>query len=79
MRNTVCVVINAILQMNEDIHYYQGFSDIIIVLLIVMGERDAFQIGRKIVRSHLADFMTPTLHPAMDMLAVSLIYIYVCL
>jgi hypothetical protein len=38
-----------------NVHYYQGLHDVASVLLMVMGERDAFPILCHLATSHLRD------------------------
>jgi hypothetical protein len=72
MRGALERVINGVIASKEGVHYYQGFSDICSVLLLLLGERDAFQVAVKLSQSYLRDFMTPTLGEAMNVLALLL-------
>ena len=66
-------VINAVLGRNPLLHYYQGFHDICSVLVLVLGERNAFLAAERLALFYLRDFMMATLDPAMDHL--SLVYV----
>ena len=58
----------------DELHYYQGFGDICSVLLLVCGEKIAFNMARKLAITHLKDNMAPTMQPTMNIINVSLWY-----
>ncbi|XP_066558281.1 TBC1 domain family member 20 [Amia ocellicauda] len=57
-------LINIILQVlhnNPQLHYYQGYHDIVVTFLLVLGEQLATALVEKLSTHHLRDFMDPTM------------------
>ncbi|XP_021917584.1 TBC1 domain family member 20 isoform X2 [Zootermopsis nevadensis] len=54
------------------LRYYQGYHDVAVTFLLVVGEADAFQIMEKLSTEHLKECMEPT----MDKTSYLLNYIY---
>ena len=50
-----------VLYKHPDLHYYQGFHDVAITFLLVVGEQLGFHIVEKLSANQLKDFMGPTL------------------
>ncbi|KAM6972974.1 TBC1 domain family member 20 [Aplochiton taeniatus] len=50
-----------VLRRNPQLHYYQGYHDIVVTFLLVVGERPAIAIVEKLSNHHLRDFMDPTM------------------
>ncbi|XP_060133365.1 TBC1 domain family member 20 isoform X4 [Zootoca vivipara] len=50
-----------VLQRNTQLHYYQGYHDIVVTFLLVVGERLATALVEKLSTHHLRDFMDPTM------------------
>ncbi|XP_028591384.2 TBC1 domain family member 20 isoform X2 [Podarcis muralis] len=50
-----------VLQRNPQLHYYQGYHDIVVTFLLVVGERLATTLVEKLSTHHLRDFMDPTM------------------
>ncbi|CAB1350817.1 unnamed protein product [Coregonus sp. 'balchen'] len=50
-----------VLQKNPALHYYQGYHDIVVTFLLVVGERMAIAIVETLSNHHLRDFMDPTM------------------
>jgi len=50
------------------LHYYQGYHDVAITFLLVVGEELAFQIMERLSVSHLKQFMAPTMEQTMGLL-----------
>ncbi|XP_026546736.1 TBC1 domain family member 20 [Notechis scutatus] len=50
-----------VLQRNTQLHYYQGYHDIVVTFLLVVGERLAATLVEKLSTHHLRDFMDPTM------------------
>ncbi|XP_077192123.1 TBC1 domain family member 20 isoform X1 [Paroedura picta] len=50
-----------VLQHNPQLHYYQGYHDIVVTFLLVVGERLATALVEKLSTHHLRDFMDPTM------------------
>ncbi|XP_071355350.1 TBC1 domain family member 20 [Trachinotus anak] len=54
-------IILEILKRNPQLHYYQGYHDVAVTLLLVVGERMAIAMLDKLSNYHLRDFMDPTM------------------
>ncbi|XP_059496583.1 TBC1 domain family member 20 [Stegostoma tigrinum] len=54
-------VILYVLQRNVQLHYYQGYHDIVVTFLLVVGERMAIALMDILSSHHLRDFMDPTM------------------
>ncbi|XP_072366272.1 TBC1 domain family member 20 [Scyliorhinus torazame] len=54
-------VILYVLQRNHQLHYYQGYHDIVVTVLLVVGERMAIALMEILSSHHLRDFMDPTM------------------
>uniref|UniRef100_A0AAZ1X417 TBC1 domain family member 20 n=1 Tax=Oreochromis aureus TaxID=47969 RepID=A0AAZ1X417_OREAU len=54
-------IILRVLQRNPQLHYYQGYHDIVVTFLLVVGERLATALVEKLSTHHLRDFMDPTM------------------
>ena len=50
------------------LHYYQGYHDVAITFLLVVGEELAFNIMESLSLSHLQQFMAPTMEQTMSLL-----------
>lgn len=61
-------VILKILDTDPDLHYYQGFHDILVTFLMVLGREVTYCVLRKLVHSHLKPFMARTMHETNEML-----------
>ncbi|KAL8181448.1 UNVERIFIED_CONTAM: hypothetical protein K2H54_002187, partial [Gekko kuhli] len=54
-------VILHVLRAHPELHYYQGYHDIAVTLLLVSGERMAIALLERLSTLHLRDFMDPTM------------------
>uniref|UniRef100_A0A672NRK9 TBC1 domain family member 20 n=1 Tax=Sinocyclocheilus grahami TaxID=75366 RepID=A0A672NRK9_SINGR len=54
-------IILDVLRRNPQLHYYQGYHDIVVTFLLVVGERMTIGIMEKLSNHHLRDFMDPTM------------------
>ncbi|KAK7139561.1 hypothetical protein R3I93_016634 [Phoxinus phoxinus] len=54
-------IILDVLQRNPQLHYYQGYHDLVVTFLLVVGERMTIAIMEKLSNHHLRDFMDPTM------------------
>uniref|UniRef100_A0A670J1V6 TBC1 domain family member 20 n=1 Tax=Podarcis muralis TaxID=64176 RepID=A0A670J1V6_PODMU len=54
-------IILHVLKTHPDLHYYQGYHDIAVTLLLVSGERMAVALLERLSTLHLRDFMDPTM------------------
>jgi len=50
------------------LHYYQGYHDVAITFLLVVGEELGYQIMERLSISHLKDFMAPTMQDTVRLL-----------
>ncbi|KAM4630518.1 TBC1 domain family member 20 [Polymixia lowei] len=50
-----------VLKSNPQLHYYQGYHDVAVTLLLVAGERTAIAMLHTLSNHHLRDFMDPTM------------------
>ncbi|KAJ8412171.1 hypothetical protein AAFF_G00144380 [Aldrovandia affinis] len=54
-------IILHVLDRNPQLYYYQGYHDIVVTFLLVLGERLATVLVEKLSTHHLRDFMDPTM------------------
>uniref|UniRef100_A0A8C1S5C3 Zgc:63863 n=1 Tax=Cyprinus carpio TaxID=7962 RepID=A0A8C1S5C3_CYPCA len=54
-------IILDVLRRNPQLHYYQGYHDIVVTFLLVVGEKMTIAIMEKLSNHHLRDFMDPTM------------------
>ncbi|KAK1799725.1 hypothetical protein P4O66_006271 [Electrophorus voltai] len=54
-------IILRVLHKNPQLHYYQGYHDIVVTFLLVLGECLATALVEKLSTHHLRDFMDPTM------------------
>ncbi|NXI81295.1 TBC20 protein, partial [Rhipidura dahli] len=54
-------IILHVLERNPQLHYYQGYHDIVVTFLLVVGDRLATALVEKLSTHHLRDFMEPTM------------------
>ncbi|XP_029370611.1 TBC1 domain family member 20 isoform X3 [Echeneis naucrates] len=54
-------IILEVLKRNPQLHYYQGYHDVAVTFLLVVGERMALAMLDKLSNYHLRDFMDPTM------------------
>lgn len=54
-------IILRVLKRNPQLHYYQGYHDIVVTFLLVVGEQRASVLVEKLSTHHLRDFMDPTM------------------
>lgn len=64
----VTELIIGVLIANEGLHYYQGFHDIAITLLLVLGEEKSYSVLCQLSKSHFQLFMGPDMEPTMEIL-----------
>jgi len=53
---------------HPDLHYYQGYHDVAITFLLVVGEELGYNIVERLSVSHLKEFMAPTMEPTVQLL-----------
>jgi hypothetical protein len=61
-----------VLLRHPGLHYYQGYHDVAITFLLVVGEVYGYHIMQRLSISHLKEFMAPT----MDRTTYLLNYMY---
>ncbi|XP_071386901.1 TBC1 domain family member 20 [Centroberyx affinis] len=54
-------IILEVLKRSPQLHYYQGYHDVAVTLLLVVGERLAIAMLHTLSNHHLRDFMDPTM------------------
>lgn len=54
-------IILDVLRRNPQLHYYQGYHDIVVTFLLVVGERMTIALMEKLSNHHLRDFMDRTM------------------
>lgn len=50
-----------VLVSHPDLHYYQGFHDVVVTFLLVIGEELTYAVMDKLTQKHLRDFMEVTM------------------
>lgn len=50
-----------VLLKHPELHYYQGYHDVAITFLLVVGEEMGYHIMERLSTSHLREFMAPTM------------------
>lgn len=61
IQEQLVVLIMRLLIANPPFHYYQGFHDICVTFLLVLGEERSFTILDSITKTHLREFLEPTM------------------
>lgn len=68
MQDQLVLLIMRVLVKNSELHYYQGYHDICVTFLLVLGEEMAFNIVNKLSKTHLRVFMDKTMERTVDVL-----------
>lgn len=63
-------LIMRILIENPAFHYYQGYHDICITFLLLLGEEKAFHVVNKVSNTHLAQFMEESMNSTQLLLEI---------
>ncbi|GAB0181176.1 TBC1 domain family member 20 [Grus japonensis] len=58
-----------VLRAHPQLHYYQGFHDVALTLLLVLGQRRAAPLLEQLSTHHLRDFLDPTLESTTRVLS----------
>lgn len=69
-QDSLTKLIIKILNTNPSLHYYQGYHDICLTLLLIMNEEKAFQITNQISNLHLKFFMEKTMNTTSNLLEI---------
>lgn len=72
LMDQLTTLIIRILMKHPELNYYQGFHDVAITFLLVMGEDVGYEMVEKLSVTHLSEFMRPT----MEKTTYYLTYIY---
>lgn len=71
-RKLAQLIVN-LLEENPKLHYYQGFHDVCLTYMTMLGDGEAFSKLKKLIGSHFNTFMQPTLDETrnyLDMLTI---------
>lgn len=66
LQDKLIKLIMRILIKNPNFYYYQGYHDICITFLLILGEENAFHVVNAISQSHLKLFMSKTIDKTID-------------
>ncbi|CAF3208224.1 unnamed protein product [Rotaria sp. Silwood2] len=69
LQDELILIITKILIKHEELHYYQGYHDISLTFLLVLGEDLCLPVIDSITMSHLKYFMEPTMEKTRDSLS----------
>ncbi|GAB1603207.1 TBC1 domain family member 20-like [Argonauta hians] len=72
LQDKLVVLILHVLVNHPELHYYQGYHDICVTILLTVGEDLAFAVVDKLSTSHLSDYMAST----MDKTKVVMDYVF---
>ncbi|KAI1293851.1 TBC1 domain family member 20 [Halotydeus destructor] len=68
MQDQLVRLIMRILIKNPQLHYYQGYHDVCVTFLLILGEEKAFHIVDKLSQTHLKVFMEQTMENTSNLL-----------
>jgi len=68
LQDEMVEVICRVLVAQPELHYYQGYHDICVTFLLVVGEDMTFAVMEKLSQNHLRDFMDKTMDKTNSML-----------
>jgi len=63
-------LVHGVLCRNPSLYYYQGFHDVCLLFLLVLGETKAFVVSERVGQFYLRDAMSQTLSPVVELLAL---------
>jgi hypothetical protein len=70
LQEELIVLIMRVLMKNPSLHYYQGYHDICVTCLMVLGEESAFHVMNKVSLHHLKEFMEETMEKTSALLEI---------
>lgn len=70
LKRKLAKLIVKLLIKKPDLHYYQGFHDICLTYMTLLGDVEAFSKLDKLIDSHFETFMKPTMNETQDFLAL---------
>eukprot|EP00045_Choanoeca_perplexa_P002933 m.27699 g.27699 ORF g.27699 m.27699 type:complete len:385 (+) comp11775_c0_seq2:189-1343(+) len=75
LRQRLSILVNAIFAAYPDLHYYQGFHDVVSVCMLTMEHDDAaaLEVIKRLVRCHLKDYMAKDMKPTLERLKLVLV------
>jgi len=76
LQDKLIKLIMRILIKNPNFYYYQGYHDICITFLLILGEENAFHVVDAISKSHLELFMNKTIDKTIDVMDYIFIIIH---
>lgn len=68
MLDQLVLLIMRVLCKHPELHYYQGYHDICVTFLLVLGEETAYYVLEKLSKTHLEVFMKESMEHTIDML-----------
>lgn len=68
MLDQLVLLIMRVLCKHPELHYYQGYHDICVTFLLVLGEEMAYYVVEKLSKTHLEVFMKESMEHTIDML-----------
>ncbi|KAG8192531.1 hypothetical protein JTE90_015166 [Oedothorax gibbosus] len=68
MLDQLVFLIMRVLCRHPEMHYYQGYHDICVTFLLVLGEEMAYHVVEKLSRTHLKTFMEKNMEPTIHLL-----------
>lgn len=70
LKQKLAKLIVKLLIKKPDLHYYQGFHDVCLTYMTLLGEDEAYTKLDSLVDSHFKTFMQPTMNETQDFLAL---------
>ena len=55
------LIVRVLMRHGPSLHYYQGYHDVAITFLLVVGEEMGYHVMQRLTLTHLKDFMAPTM------------------
>ncbi len=55
------LIVRVLIKHGPSVHYYQGYHDVAITFLLVVGEEMGYHIMQRLTLTHLKEFMAPTM------------------
>ncbi|XP_064459771.1 TBC1 domain family member 20-like [Ornithodoros turicata] len=68
LQDKLVFMIMRVLMKNPELHYYQGYHDICVTILLVLGEEVGFLLVEKLSRTNLSVFMEKTMAHTAELL-----------
>lgn len=70
MQDSLIRLIMRVLVKNPDLHYFQGYHDICVTFLMILGEEMAFYCLNKLSKTHFKVFMEKTMERTCDLMDI---------